>query len=213
MSQPSRTIAWSLLPLLALAGATDALMIVHSKDLLAVYMTGNSTKLGDFLALAEWARVAEIASVIAMFVFAATFATWLGDRGGRWRASLVLMLVGVLLMLAGPLAAQAPQPYALATVLVVAAAMGALNQVRVDEPGVTFVTGSLVKLGRCLAGGRWLPATDALLRWLCFLAGALAGALIDSHLGTRTLLLLGALATAGAVATWAVQARLQPLNA
>lgn len=213
MPQPSRPIAWTLLPLLALAGATDALMIVHSKELLAVYMTGNSTKLGDFLMLAEWGRVAEIASVIATFVFAATFATWLGDRGGRWRASLVLMLTGVLLMLAGPLAAQSPQPYSMATVWVVAGAMGALNQVRVDEPGVTFVTGSLVKLGRCLAGRQWAPATDALLRWLSFLAGAFAGALVDSRLGAMTLLVLGAFAVAGAMGCWAVQARLLPANA
>lgn len=214
MSHPSHSsptaIAWSLLPLLALAGATDALLIVHSKDLLAVYMTGNTTKLGGFVAQAGWDRAGEIAGVIATFVLGAAFAAWLGNRVGRWRVCLVLMLAGALLLLAEPLAAQAPQPYSLATVLMVAAAMGTLNQVRVDEPGVTFVTGSMVKLGRCLAAAHWPGVADALLRWLCFLIGALLGAWIDNRLGAETLLVIGALAILGAGGAWCLQARRDP---
>jgi len=216
MSPPRRsasTLVWSLLPLLALAGATDALMIEHSKDLLAVYMTGNTTKLGGFVAQAMWGKAAEIASVIGTFVAAATVAAWLGDRAARWRSSLILTVTGLLLAGAAPLAAQAPQPYSLATVLTIAAAMGTLNQVRVDEPGVTFATGSLVKLGRCLAAAQWASASDALLRWLCFLMGALMGAVMDGLLGTDTLLVLAALAVSGAAVVGCVAARTQPVSA
>jgi hypothetical protein len=38
-------------------------------------------------------------------------------------------------------------------VLLVAAAMGLINQVLADEPGVTFITGTLVRLGLGGTGG------------------------------------------------------------
>lgn len=212
-AEPDAAVAWSLLPLLALAGAVDALMIVHSKDILAVYMTGNTTKLGGDLAQFSLGTAGEILGVIAAFVLAAAGAAWLGERAGRWRASLVLALVGVWLIMAEPLAVQTPQPYSLATVLVIAAAMGILNQVRVDEPGVTFVTGSLVKLGRCLAAGHWPGAADASLRWLCFLMGALVSAVIDSHLGPQLLLVLGALTLCAASIMGVRQSWAPSLNA
>jgi uncharacterized membrane protein YoaK (UPF0700 family) len=210
LESPGTAIAWSVLPLLALAGATDALMILHSKDLLAVYMTGNSTKLGDFLAQGAWFKVGEIASVIGTFVFATTVAAWMGDRIGRVRSGVLLLFVGMLLAIAAPLAAQATEKYSLATVMVIAAAMGTLNQVRADEPGVTFVTGLLVKLGRCLAAGKFGGAADAFSRWLCLLIGALLGTLVDGRLGAATLLLLAALAALGALTAWLVQPNGRP---
>ena len=209
-STNTSAIAWSVLPLLALAGATDTLMILHSKELLAVYMTGNSTKLGDFVVQGDWTMAGEIISVIGIFVLATTFAAWIGDRAGRTRSGVLLLFVGLLLAIAAPLAAQSAQKYSLATVMVIAAAMGILNQVRADEPGVTFVTGSLVKLGRCLATGKFGAAADAFSRWLCLLIGALLGAWLDDYLGAATLWLLAALAAAGALTAWLLQPHGRP---
>lgn len=201
------------MPLLALAGATDALLILHSKELLAVYMTGNTTKLGGFMDQFDWAKAGQIALVIGVFVLATVLAAWGGKRRHRARASLTLLVVGILLALAAPSAIAQEQPFTLTTVLLITAAMGVLNQVRDDEPGVTFVTGSLVKLGRCLAAGKLGSAADALLRWLCFLIGAVLGALLDRRLGGSTFLLLGALCLCAALAVWRLQSRQQSAHA
>lgn len=203
-------IAWSVLPLLALAGATDSLMILHSKELLAVYMTGNSTKLAGYLVQNAWAKAGEIASVIGTFLLATTLAAWVGNRAGHLRSGLLLLVAGLCLAIAAPLAMHTPDKYSLATVLAIAAAMGVLNQVRGDEPGVTFVTGSLVKAGRCLAAGELSAAMDALLRWVCFLIGAVLGTLLDGYLGAATLWVLGALAAFGALAVWLSRPQLHP---
>ncbi|MCK8782942.1 DUF1275 domain-containing protein [Roseomonas sp. NAR14] len=181
--------------LVFLAGATDALMVTHSRDLLAVYMTGNSSKLAHALARADWRAAAPIATVILCFVAATTLAALLGRHCGRWRPAVVLLLVAALLAGAVPLAGEKLPILAL---LPIAAAMGAINQARGDDPGVTFVTGALVRLGRALAEGSAAKAGAGLLRWLALLAGAAAGALLDARHGPATLLFVAAGAAIGA---------------
>lgn len=191
-----------VLPLTAIAGATDAVIFQHSKELLAVYMTGNTTKVGEFAVQGQWTSVAPLLAVIASFLLATTVAAWVGQRLGNWRASVVLILSAVLMACAAPLAALQPQPFSLATVALIAAGIGCLNQALAAEPGVSFITGVLVKTGRALAAGRWPEALSDVLRWLALLLGALLGSVLTSVFGSATLLVIALLITVNALCAW-----------
>lgn len=191
-----------VLPLTAIAGATDAVIFQHSKELLAVYMTGNTTKVGEFAVQGQWTSVAPLLAVIASFLLATTVAAWVGQRLGNWRASVVLILSAVLMACAAPLAALQPQPFSLATVALIAAGIGCLNQALAAEPGVSFITGVLVKTGRALAAGRWPEALSDVLRWLALLLGALLGSVLTSVFGSATLLVIALLIIVNALCAW-----------
>lgn len=191
-----------VLPLTAIAGATDAVIFQHSKELLAVYMTGNTTKVGEFAVQGQWTSVAPLLAVIASFLLATTVAAWVGQRLGNWRASVVLILSAVLMACAAPLAALQPQPFSLATVALIAAGIGCLNQALAAEPGVSFITGVLVKTGRALAAGRWAEALSDVLRWLALLLGALLGSVLTSVFGSATLLVIALLIIVNALCAW-----------
>ncbi|WP_345814510.1 YoaK family protein [Paraburkholderia sp. PREW-6R] len=190
--------------LVAVAGMTDSLMFMHSSDLLAVYMSGNTSKLARSLALGQWPALAALAGVIAAFFATTTVAAWLGKFVGRWRATLNLALTAVLLCVAWPLA---HEQYSAGAVMLIAAAMGALNQVLADEPGVTFITGALVRLSRSLVERDAHAVVTGVLRWLAWLAGAMIGTLLDIRVEAPTLLLL-AIGTAMGALICAFQARL-----
>ncbi|WPO98188.1 YoaK family protein [Pseudomonas sp. HR96] len=193
------------LPLIALAGATDALVFQHSKQLLAVYMTGNTTRVGEFALQGRWQSTAPLLAVLGVFLLATTGAAWLGQRVGDWRATLVMTLSAVLMACAAPLAALQPESFSLATVALIAAAIGCLNQALAGEPGVSFITGVLVKTGRALAAARWAEAAGDLLRWLALLLGAVAGCVLTSIFGTATLLVIASLIIVNALCAWPQQ--------
>jgi uncharacterized membrane protein YoaK (UPF0700 family) len=177
--------------LMLLAGATDTLIFTHSKELLAVYMTGNSSKLGQSVAHGDWGTVLPLVAVIGSFVAATTLGAWLGKHAGRWREPLLMVILSLLL---------ASEKFSVATVMLVAAAMGMLNQVLANEPGVSFITGTLVKLGRAVADGQRKDILIGVLRWIAFALGALAGALLEPQAKTLMLLLISSAAMAGALA-------------
>lgn len=164
--------------LLAIAGAIDALLFLHAGGLLAVYMTGNTSKLGQAFSRLDGSAAGALALVIACFVAATTAAAWLGTRAGRARASVLLGVVAALLALAQVLA---EAKYPLRTIALIAAATGTLNQVLPAEAGVTFITGSLVGLGRAVASGRGKRALGLALRWVAFLAGAVLATAADER--------------------------------
>jgi uncharacterized membrane protein YoaK (UPF0700 family) len=183
--------------LMLLAGATDTLIFTHSKELLAVYMTGNSSKLGQSVAHGDWGTVLPLVAVIGSFVAATTLGAWLGKHAGRWREPLLMVILSLLLAIAWPTASE---KFSVATVMLVAAAMGMLNQVLANEPGVSFITGTLVKLGRAVADGQRKDILIGVLRWIAFALGALAGALLEPQAKTLMLLLISSAAMAGALA-------------
>lgn len=176
-----------VLLLVAAAGLTDALLYLHSKEMLAVYMTGNSSKMAQFVQQGNLAKALPLLAIVITFVAGTTLAAWLGKRTGSWRAPWLLLLVALLVFAAWPFTG--PQ-YAPGAVLLISAAMGVLNQVRGSEAGVTFITGTLVRLGRALAAGQFSTATQYGTRWLVWLVAAFAGALIDSRLMPVALLVV-----------------------
>jgi uncharacterized membrane protein YoaK (UPF0700 family) len=204
MSSRSRTLVdafarspFPICMLVAIAGAVDALVMLHSKELLAVYMTGNSTKLGQSLVAGAWGKAGPLLIVVACFFVATTCAAWIGSRLPSWRASLCLALTAIMLVSAMPFAGE---QYSLQATCLVAAGMGAINQSRADESGVTFITGALVRTGRQLADGDWRAAAMGLLRWLSLIIGAAIGTLLDFFFDTGALAVIACIALACALA-------------
>lgn len=194
--------------LAALAGFVDALGFLQLKGLFVSFMSGNSTRMAvGFLIDRTISSVAAL--LIAAFLTGVVAGALLGQLADRWRKQAVLSLVALLLLGASISAVAGMKPSTLT--LIMAGAMGAANNVfqRDGEVtiGVTYMTGTLVKLGQKLAdaitGAPLSAAYPYLLLWSGLIAGGIAGAIVYPLLGLQALWLATAAAAcllAGAVA-------------
>jgi uncharacterized membrane protein YoaK (UPF0700 family) len=168
--------------LAALAGFVDALAFMSLGGFFASFMSGNSTRLGVGLATGAGGDALTAAALILSFVSGVIFAAVIARaRPAEDKANVMLAVTG-LLIAAALVGSFAPGPVAL---LLLAAAMGTENGVfhRDGEVtiGVTYLTGSLVRMAQKLAGAlmgdadrwAWLPY---LLLWIGFVAGVVLGA-------------------------------------
>lgn len=173
--------------LAALAGFADATAFVHLGGYFVSFMSGNSTRLG--VGLAEERSAAELAGgLIALFVIGVMIGA-LSNREGDHAGSLrVLAVVSAGLAIAAICSSSGAPSFAIAAL---ACAMGALNGVfqRDGEVAIaiTYMTGTLVRMGRALAaaftgGPRWHWAPYLLL-WLGLVSGAALGALSYAAIG------------------------------
>lgn len=165
----------------ALAGFVDAIGFIQSGGFFVSFMSGNSTRLG--VGIAESARSAVVAvAIILCFLGGVVGGTLIGARFEERRPTAVLLAIAGLIGLAALLQFYGFAGYAIA---LLAGAMGAENAVfeRGGEVrfGVTYMTGSLVRVGNGIAGailGRdgngWV---GYLLLWLGFVCGVVLGAL------------------------------------
>ncbi len=188
--------------LAALAGYVDAIGFLKLGGLFVSFMSGNSTRLA--VGLAELSGIAGLAlAIVAAFVGGVVAGSLTAHVAGTARKAAVLVQVAVLLAVAAGLDATVGRPYASLTL---AAAMGTVNCVfqRNGEVsiGVSYMTGTLVKLGQhianaCLGGKRfgWVPY---LLLWTGLLAGATLGAL--AHAAFEAASLVPAVAVAALLA-------------
>ena len=191
---------WALAAGLAmLAGYVDAIGFLRLGGLFVSFMSGNSTQLGVAIA-GRTGGVAVAAGLVASFVLGVVLGARVALAAGARRKPAVLALV-TLLLAAAAVGTMSAEP--MAALFLLALAMGAENNVfqRSGEVsvGVTYMTGTLVKLGQNLAvasaGGprwRWLPY---LLLWSGLVAGAVAGAALYPLHGLDAL--WGAVAAAG----------------
>jgi uncharacterized membrane protein YoaK (UPF0700 family) len=188
----------------ALAGYVDALGFIHLGGFFVSFMSGNSTRLG--VGLVERVHNAAVASVlIGLFVMGVVCGSLAGRKAQAHRRAVVLGFVAVLLGLAAVLNALGVDNGAVA---LMAVAMGAENAVfeRDGEVhiGLTYMTGTLVKLGQRLAdaatGGALLAWMPYLLLWLGLVGGAVAGAATYPHFGLGGLWIAAGFALAMAVA-------------
>lgn len=190
---------WALAAgLSGLAGFVDALGFLELGGFFVSFMSGNSTRLS--IGLVEGVAAAGVAGgLIATFVAGVLAGSLAGHAARHHRRAAVLALVAALLAAAAGIAAAGVAAWPIA---LMAFAMGAENAVFERdgevEIGLTYMTGTLVKLGQRLAlvarGGprfAWLPY---LLLWLGLVVGAAGGALAHAALG------LGALWIAAAAA-------------
>jgi uncharacterized membrane protein YoaK (UPF0700 family) len=146
-------------------------------------MSGNTTQFAVALGRGETAQSGTIAVLIGLFVLGAAIGQVLAHAFGRWHMSAVLVLVAGLLALAAA-TATAPPPMVLA--------MGALNAAmhRAGNLGVslTYVTGTLVKLGQGLGDllvwrqRRWDWLAQA-APWIGIVVGGAAGGVLYVRIG------------------------------
>jgi len=194
--------------LAALAGYVDAIGFLLLGGFFVSFMSGNSTRLA--VGLAERTSAAALAALlIAAFVAGVVAGSSTGRLAGRRRAAAVMALVAVLLLAAAWLGLNGATRMA---AFAMAMAMGAENAVFEKDGevqiGLTYMTGTLVKLGQRLAtalhGGpawAWLPY---LVQWAGLICGAVLGALAYGALGVQALWIAAATALAAAVLSiWA----------
>ncbi|WP_284943678.1 YoaK family protein [Acidisoma cladoniae] len=175
--------------LAALAGYVDASGFIASGGFFVSFMSGNSTRMGIGVAQGVVSG-ALAAGIIAVFICGVVVGALAGQAAGTGRSFVVLALVAVVL---GASAAAGALGVVPAAVALMAMAMGLVNNVfeRKVSVGLTYMTGSLVKLGQGIAGSlqgdshaEWITY---LLFWLSFVCGVLLGAVAYPHLGLRGL--------------------------
>ncbi|RYF92413.1 MAG: DUF1275 domain-containing protein, partial [Caulobacteraceae bacterium] len=134
----------------SVAGFVDAVGFLLTGGFFVSFMSGNTTRMA--VGLAAGAQAALVAAgLVALFVLGVMAGTLVGRRAGPRRATLVLLLVAGLLAVAALCGAGGFLPGAAAAM---ALAMGAENAVFEREGevhiGLTYMTGTLVKLGQHL---------------------------------------------------------------
>ena len=149
----------------AMAGYVDSIGFLHLGGLFVSFMSGNSTRLGVSLAQANWSNAAEAFGLILLFVTGAACGSLIVLGRGANRQPWVLLVEAMLLALAALCYAFGLSNAAVAAMVL---AMGLENAVfQIDGGaglGLTYVTGTLIKVGQlaaaALTGGErwgWLP--------------------------------------------------------
>jgi uncharacterized membrane protein YoaK (UPF0700 family) len=194
----------------ALAGFVDAIGFIKLGGFFVSFMSGNSTRLA--VALAQGSALTG-GGLIAVFVAGVALGSLAGRLAGLRRAPAVLGLVTLLLAMAAGLGvARLGGP----AVACMALAMGAENAVFEQDGevqiGLTYMTGTLVKLGQritaaLLGGAPWAWAPYLML-WLGLVLGAVTGAGAYAHFGLGSLWF----AAAAAAGFTAIAARLGPMT-
>jgi len=202
----NQTMLGVAVALAAMAGLVDSVAFLSLGGFFASFMSGNSTRLAIGIG-GNWHEAGIAASLILSFLGGVITATLLGRRMGARRKAVTLGVVAGLIALAALIA----DPGDLAPALLLAAAMGAVNTLfeRDGEVavGLTYMTGTLVRLGQSLA--RWLDrdpdtALEDWLRhltlWCGFLGGGLTGVGLYWRIDLHALWL--AALTAAALGWW-----------
>jgi uncharacterized membrane protein YoaK (UPF0700 family) len=196
--------------LAVLAGYVDAIGFMSLGGFFVSFMSGNSTRFS--VGLAGHSQDAALAGgLIACFVCGVFLGSVAGRFTVRRRPAAILILTAALLACGSLLAILGFKTAALAPV---AMAMGAENTIFAREGevsvGVTYMTGTLVKLGQRAAaavfGGDRLGWLPYLLLWLGLVGGAFVGAVCYPRMGLQALWL----AVAAALGLALAGARLDP---
>lgn len=182
MHTHDRTSRFLATGLSLLAGYVDALGFMALGGLFVSFMSGNSTRFSVGLAESSPLISALLPlGIIILFVIGVIAGKYIRHYRPHSPSTSLLAFMFCSLFL-GALFAQAG--YMLAAIPFMAFAMGAANNVFVREGevsiGVTYMTGTLVKLGQRLAG-RWIGEQDShwkpyFLLWCSLILGAFAGA-------------------------------------
>ena len=193
----------------ALAGYVDATGFLMLGGFFVSFMSGNTTRLAVGIARGS-SEAAIAAGLIGLFVVGVIAGSLVGHFTVPHRRVTILAFVAVLLALAaGISAAGAPGLAAIPMAL----AMGAENAVFADQGGevrigLTYMTGTLVKLGQrltmALLGGDRFGWTPHLLLWLGLAAGGVTGALVYSRIGSGGLWIASGVAAVLALVAWKI---------
>ena len=188
-----------------LAGYVDAVGFINKLGGFFVsFMSGNSTRLG--VGLAQSSHHAVVAGGrIGAFILGVVLGSLTRHIARAYRQPAALGFVSVMLALAASLNMVGAMALAVAAT---ALAMGAENAVFEHhgevQIGLTYMTGTLVKLGQRLSaaflGGDRLAWAPYLFLWLGLVSGACAGAAIYPYMGLNGLWIAAGVAAAMALA-------------
>ena len=199
---PERNALALAIVLAGLAGWVDAVGFVHWRGLFVSFMSGNTTQSAAAIGIDRGTFV-ESGGAILVFVAGVFLGELFGPSCGRWRHAAILAAEAALLW--GGVAAslqELGEPY---TATALGLAMGLQNAALHEAGGIavslTFVTGTLVKIGRGLAEGcRGATPFTAVLPnvglWLGLFTGATLGAVAARTSEATALGFAAALATA-----------------
>ncbi len=177
--------------LAALAGYVDALGFGATGGFFVSFMSGNTTRMGFGIMRGNGAAMIA-AGLVTCFLVGVVAGALVGHSAGLRRPAVVLAIVSLLLAFS---AACQNNDHRTVAIGLTAASMGVLNNVfaRRGEVsiGLTYMTGSLVKLGQRIAatllGGPrfgWVPFAWL---WTCFVLGVLGGAATFPEIGLEGL--------------------------
>ncbi|MEN9718256.1 MAG: hypothetical protein RIQ99_1134 [Pseudomonadota bacterium] len=182
IDQPRRQLA---IALAALAGFVDAAGFLAANRYFVSFMSGNTTRLGvDLITTPATAWIPAV--LITAFVVGVTGGALIAQRAADQRKPAVL---GSVAMVLGAAAALHAAHAGLPMLILLAAAMGALNNTfqrgGTVSLGLTYMTGALVRMGQGLAARLSGQSGEGwhgwLLLWLGLSGGAVAGALGWTH--------------------------------
>jgi len=176
----------------AVAGFVDVVGFLMTGGFFVSFMSGNSTRLGVGLAGGNWTAVVA-GGLILTFVLGVVVGASVGRLARASKEPAILAVVTGLLTVS--LAAHWLDLGVLAAIPL-ALAMGAQNTVFAENGevrvGLTYMTGTLVKLGKritvALWGGERFGWVPFLLLWLGLLAGAVLGAAGFALFGANALI-------------------------
>jgi uncharacterized membrane protein YoaK (UPF0700 family) len=167
----------------ALAGYIDGVGFLHLGGLFVSFMSGNTTRLGVTIAEHDWFKALEAIGLIALFVAGASIGTMLGRGRGIHRQWVVLLAETLLLGVAAACYHLQLLEVSIAAIVLAMGLENAVFQADGGAPGLglTYMTGTLVRVGQLMAGAltggpRWAWVPNLLL-WSGMAIGALLGAL------------------------------------
>lgn len=197
-----------------LAGYIDGIGFIHLGGLFVSFMSGNSTRLGVTVAEMDWQKALEATQLIAIFVVGAGAGSLIGRRRDKYRQGRLVMIEALLLG-TGTLGYELG--YSQLAIVAIVLAMGLENAVFQSDggttgQGLTYMTGTLVKIGQLLAaaltGGprwAWLPY---LFLWAALVVGAALGTLAYQHINLAAVwFAAGAALIVGVIITVAARRR------
>lgn len=190
----------------ATAGYVDAVAYLHLGGYFVSFMSGNTTRASSDIVHGSFIGAGLALGLVAFFVLGVVASTLAFRRRQTFQLPLVLAFAGVLLASAALMPALAAEPV---VPPLLAMAMGVVNTSFTTNGevsiGLTYMTGTLVKIGQnfaaALTGGshtRWLKYLSL---WTMISIGALVGAF--AYQSTGLLCLWVASAT---LAVWALLA-------
>ncbi|MGN6423740.1 MAG: YoaK family protein [Asticcacaulis sp.] len=185
----------------ALAGCVDAIGFIKLGGYFVAFMSGNSTQLAVGLAQLDVGRIVQLGSILLLFVGGTMLGALLGHGTSKGRGLRVLRLVAWLLACACLFHLA---HWDFAAIILMVLAMGAENNVFQRDGdmvvGLTYMTGTLVKMGQKMAGALtggdvwgWVPYG---LLWLGLVSGATCGAALYGLFGLGSLWAVAAFAAA-----------------
>ena len=169
--------AFALL-LAALAGWVDVMGVTQTGGVFLSFMSGNTTQMAVSVVHQDWRKAGFIGVVIILFVAGVMVGEVTERNARRLGPALVLLIEALCLALGVAVFSHGLAPYPL--VLAMGLQNATLHRAGGISIGLTYVTGTLVQVGKALVGRDTRHARMYVAVWISLAAGAGCGALAQS---------------------------------